>query len=223
MISERLQCILKYAQGNIVADVGTDHAYIPIELVREGKAQRAIASDINKGPLDIAQSNICEAGFEDKIETRLGGGLSVLKEGEADLIIIAGMGGELIQSIIEADKAVAMASRLIIQPMNEQYELRKYLMSSGFVIEEEDIAVEGFKVYNIMLVKKGEAVAFEKDIYYHLPPYLKDNKNYGMLYAKKEREFVRVIDGLEKSKDTDREKLNKYKEWFSELEILKTV
>lgn len=219
MISERLQCILEYSQAKTVADVGTDHAYIPIELIKTNKAQKAIASDINNGPLDIAKNNICEAGFEDKIETRLGGGLSVLKQGEADLIIIAGMGGELIESIIEADKAVALSSKLIIQPMNEQYELRKYLMSSGFIIEKEDIAVEGFKVYNIMLVKAGDAVPFERDIYYHLPPYLKENKNYAMLYSKKEREFKRVIDGLEKSKEKDIEKLNKYKEWLQELEI----
>ena len=219
MISERLQCILEYSQAKTVADIGTDHAYIPIELIKTLKAQKAIASDINKGPLDIAKNNICEAGFEDKIETRLGGGLSVLKQGEADLIIIAGMGGELIESIIEADKAVALSSKLIIQPMNEQYELRKYLMSSGFVIEKEDIAVEGFKVYNIMIVKAGDTVPFERDIYYHLPPYLKENKNYGMLYSKKEREFKRVIEGLKKSKEADREKLNKYREWLQELEV----
>ncbi len=218
MLSERLQCILKYSGGQTVADIGTDHAYVPIELIKTGKAQRAIASDVNKGPLDIAGCNIRDEGLDGKIETRLGGGLSVLEKGEADQIIIAGMGGELIQSIIEADKEVALAAELILQPMNEQYELRRYLMSSGFEIIKEDIAVEGFKVYNLMLVKKGDAVPFEKDIYYHLPPYLKENKNYEKLFAKKEREFRRVIEGLEKSKDADIEKLNKYREWLKELE-----
>ena len=74
-------------------------------------------------------------------------------------------------------------------------------------------------MYNLMLVRQGEAVPFEKDIYYYLPPYLKENKNYGMLYAKKEREFRRVVEGVEKSKDADVEKLNRYRVWLKELEL----
>ena len=197
MLTNRLKCILKYAGAETAADIGTDHAYIPIELIKRGMAKRVIASDVNKGPLEIAAANIRQEGFSDKIETRLGSGLSVLKKGEAGQIIIAGMGGELIQ--------------------NSQYELRKYLMSNGFVIQSEDIAVEGFKVYNIMVVKKGEAVPFEKDVHYHIPPYLKDNENYMHLYAKKEREFKRVIGGLEKSENADLEKLEQYKNWLREL------
>ena len=217
MLTNRLKCILKYAGAETAADIGTDHAYIPIELIKRGMAKRVIASDVNKGPLEIAAANIRQEGFSDKIETRLGSGLSVLKKGEAGQIIIAGMGGELIQNIIEADKETALSAELLLQPMNSQYELRKYLMSNGFVIQSEDIAVEGFKVYNIMVVKKGEAVPFEKDVHYHIPPYLKDNENYMHLYAKKEREFKRVIGGLEKSENADLEKLEQYKNWLREL------
>ena len=217
MITERLQCILNYVNSEVIADIGTDHAYIPIELVKKNRIKRAIAADINEGPLKIAQKNIKSEGLSDRIETRLGFGISVLEKYEADQIIIAGMGGELIESIIKSDIEIAKGSELLLQPMNNQYELRKFLMYNGFKIIDEDIAVEGFKVYNIMRVVCGEAEKFERDIDYHLPPYLKSNKLYPILYAKKEREFKKVIGGLERSAKPDTEKLEKYKEWYKEL------
>lgn len=217
MITERLQCILNYVNSEVIADIGTDHAYIPIELVKKNRVKRVIAADINEGPLKIAQKNIKSEGLSDRIETRLGSGISVLEKGEAGQIIIAGMGGELIESIIKSDIEIAKGSELLLQPMNNQYELRKFLMYNGFKIIDEDIAVEGFKVYNIMRVVCGEAEKFGRDIDYHIPPYLKSNKLYPLLYAKKEREFKKVIGGLERSAKPDMEKLEKYKEWYKEL------
>ncbi len=217
MITERLQCILNYVDSEVIADIGTDHAYIPIELVKKNRVKRAIAADINEGPLKIAQKNIKSEGLSDRIETRLGSGISVLEKGEAGQIIIAGMGGELIEYIIKSDIETAKGSELLLQPMNNQYELRKFLMYNGFKIIDEDIASEGFKVYNIMRVICGEAEKFERDIDYHIPPYLKSNKLYPLLYAKKEREFKKVIGGLERSAKPDTEKLRKYKEWYKEL------
>ncbi len=217
MITERLRCILNYVSSEVIADIGTDHAYIPIELVKKNRVKRAIAADINEGPLKIAQKNIKSEGLSDRIETRLGSGISVLEKSEAGQIIIAGMGGELIEFIIKSDIEIAKGSELLLQPMNNQYELRKFLMYNGFKIIDEDIAVEGFKVYNIMRVVCGEAEKFRRDIDYHLPPYLKSNKFYPILYAKKEREFKKVIRGLERSAKPDAEKLEKYKEWYKEL------
>lgn len=217
MITERLRCILNYVSSEVIADIGTDHAYIPIELVKKNRVKRAIAADINEGPLKIAQKNIKSEGLSDRIETRLGSGISVLEKSEAGQIIIAGMGGELIEFIIKSDIEIAKGSELLLQPMNNQYELRKFLMYNGFKIIDEDIAVEGFKVYNIMRVVCGEAEKFGRDIDYHLPPYLKSNKFYPILYAKKEREFKKVIGGLKRSAKPDAEKLEKYKEWYKEL------
>ena len=127
MITERLQCILNYVDSEVIADIGTDHAYIPIELVKKNRVKRAIAADINEGPLKIAQKNIKSEGLSDRIETRLGSGISVLEKGEAGQIIIAGMGGELIEYIIKSDIETAKGSELLLQPMNNQYELRKFL------------------------------------------------------------------------------------------------
>lgn len=218
MITPRLESILKNISADVIADIGTDHAYIPIAALEDNIIKRAIASDINEGPLKIAEKNVAEHGLSDKVELRPGGGISVLKPGEVDEIIIAGMGGMLIADIIKADMETAKASAMILQPMNAQYELRKFLIENGFSIIKEDISLEGFKVYNLMVVKSGVQEAFRKDIHYHLPPYLKENENYKALYDKKHREFSKVITGLIKSKDVDTDKLNQYKFWLSELE-----
>lgn len=218
ILTPRLLNIVAHVKGNTVADIGTDHAYVPIKLIEDGICEKAIASDVRTGPVEIARANIEKYGFCDKIDVRMGSGLSVLSPAETDDIIIAGMGGELIVEIIKANEDVARASRLILQPMNSQYELRHYLSENGFEIETEDISVEGFKVYNLIVAKSGIGTKFEKDIHYHLPPYLKGNKNYSALYEKKKREFTKVIEGLENSKDPDTEKLAVYKAWYAELD-----
>lgn len=216
-LTPRLLNIVSYINGDKIADIGTDHAYVPLYIVSNGKCKKAIASDVRTGPVEIARANIKKHGFEDFIEVRMGSGLSVLSPGEADDIIIAGMGGELICEIIKADEAVARSARLILQPMNSQYELRHYLFENGFVIENEDISVEGFKVYNLIIAKEGKGMQFERDIFYHLPPYLKSCAYYKALYDKKERELVRVIEGLENSKEPDVDKLEKYRAWLHDL------
>lgn len=218
VITPRLKCIIDHTKKARIADIGTDHAYIPIYLIENNMAKYVIASDVKQGPVDIAENNIKKHSLEDKIEVRLGSGLSILKRGETEEIIIAGMGGKLIAEIIKNDIDIARECSLVLQPMNDQYELRKFLILNNFMITSEDIATEGFKVYNIINAKAGIQEEFENDIEYHLPKYLKNNINYKKLYEKKHREFKKVITGLENSKNTDIQKLNIYKHWLKELE-----
>lgn len=217
MITARLRCIIEHVKGNTVADIGTDHAYVPVRLIEDGRAKRVIASDIRTGPVEAARRTVEKHGMSEKIEIRKGGGISVIEENEADVIIIAGMGGALISDIINENIKTAENATLVLQPMNNQYELRKYLHANGFSIIEEDIAVEGFKVYNIMVVKKGHQEKFLKDIYYHIPESLLNHKHFKDLYAKKKREFTKVINGLENSEMPDKEKLEMYRKWYREL------
>lgn len=219
MLTPRLNCILKYINCDTAADIGTDHAYIAMEIIKKGLAKRVIASDLNKGPLDIAVSNINKNGLENKIEARLGSGISVLSPGEAENIIIAGMGGELIAEIIKNNIEVARKSKLILQPMNEQYLLRKFLHEKGFTIEKEDIECEGHRVYNIIIVKNGKEEPFKSDIEYHIPLYLKENINFKALYEKKYREFNKIIKGLLNSNNCDEEKLAYYKDCMENLKM----
>lgn len=218
MITPRLKTIINHIDGKIIADIGTDHAYIPIFLIENGPADYIIASDIREGPVTIAKDNIKKHNLEDKIEVRLGGGLSVLKDGETDTIIIAGMGGVLISDIIDENIDIAKKAKLVLQPMNAQYELRKYLLSHGFKITNEDICVEGHKVYNIIVAENGKPNIFDTDFEYHLPKYLVNHSCFKNLYDKKHREFTKVIKGLENSKDTDTQKYELYKYWLKELE-----
>lgn len=218
MITPRLKCIIDHTRGKKIADIGTDHAYIPIYLIENNLAEYVIASDIKKGPIDIAKYNIEKHNLSDKIETRLGEGLSVLEKGEIDTVIIAGMGGQLISEIIDNSEETARECSLVLQPMNAQYELRKYLIENNFKITDEDIITEGFKVYNVMNVQSGKQKKFSNDIEYHIPKHLIGHKYFKNLYDKKHREFLKVIKGLENSKDVDKEKLELYKYWLKELE-----
>lgn len=221
MLTTRLNCIIDYVNSTVSADIGTDHGYVATELIKRGKAKKVIASDVRQGPLDAAIENIKRNKMEDVIEARLGSGLSVLNKNEVDTAIIAGMGGELICQIISDDIEIAKETKLILQPMNSQYELRKFLIENGFIIKSEDIECEGERVYNILIVEKGKMEPFKKDIYYHVPKYLKDNKKFSMLYNKKKREFEKIIRGLENSNNCDYNKLIYYKESLKELEAMK--
>ena len=217
MLTDRLNCIINYVNCEVAADIGTDHAYVSTELIRLGRVKRVIASDVRQGPLDAAIANIKKNGMENEIETRLGSGLSVLKPYEADECIIAGMGGELICEILKADTETAHSMKLLLQPMNAQYEVRKYLIENRFVILEEDIVCEGERVYNVIIAKSGEGEPFGKEIDWHIPPYLKEHPLYEKLLNKKKREFTKIVKGLEESKNCDIKKLTYYSELLKEI------
>lgn len=168
-LTPRLQTIAeKVDKGSIVADIGTDHGYIPIYLIENGISTKAIAADINKGPLDNARKQILLYNYQDKIETRLGNGLDVITLGEIDTIIIAGMGGLLIRDILTDNLATAKnAKKLILQPMVAQADLRKWLVDNGFKIIDEQLAKEGHKYYEILVAAEGDETVRE-DIYYEI-------------------------------------------------------
>ena len=134
-----------------LADVGTDHAYIPVYAVMKGICEMALATDVRIGPVKIAESNIRRYSLEDKIKVRLGSGLEPLHFEEADVAVIAGMGGPLICEILHTsiEKARSMKS-LILQPMNAIEVVRKWLNEQGFGIYEEVLVSEGEKIYNII-------------------------------------------------------------------------
>ena len=137
--------------GSVLADIGTDHGYIPIALVEEKKIPGAIAMDINKGPLARADEHIRQHGLEHQIETRLSDGLHAMKQGEAQSILIAGMGGLLIVRILTEGKEVLEGCReLILQPQSELRSVRSYLEQEHYRITEERLVLEEGKYYVIL-------------------------------------------------------------------------
>ena len=223
MITPRLECIINHARGNVIADIGCDHAYVPVRLIQDGRAEKVIASDLNAGPLNIAKQNIKKYGLSENIETRLGGGLSTLSPGEADVIIIAGMGGEIIERILRDDEEIAKKAKLVLQPMNSQYELRKFLISNGYKIAAEDMALEGFKVYNIFEVEAGFQPPFENEFDYQIPPYLYGHRYFKNLYDKKKREFEKIVYGLENAENCNKDKYKLYKYFLKELNEIESI
>lgn len=167
ILTNRLQLIYDIIpKCNTIADIGTDHGYIPIFCVLNGIAKNALAMDVNKGPLERAKINIEKYNVSDKVHTRLSNGLEGLACGEADVIVIAGMGGPLIAEILEKGKNVITDdTTLIIQPMIAPKELREYLYGSGFEITEEYVCREQDKFYNIFKVKKGEFEPTQRDLF----------------------------------------------------------
>lgn len=219
MITPRLEMILRHIYGNSCADIGTDHAYIPIELSKCG--MRVIASDIMPGPLKIAAENVKKQ--KANVELRLGGGLAPIEKDEVETVIIAGMGGEMIEKILSEASDKTQSPIFVLQPMNGQFELRKFLLNNGFKIIEEDLAVEGFKVYNLIVAtkngtKSAHALSYNKDIDFHLPPSLYENPCFSALIAKKKREFSKIITGLKKSKEERCQEIEKLTRLLSEIE-----
>lgn len=163
-LSKRLSTAASYVRsGAFVADIGTDHAYLPIHLVLSGKAVGALASDINKGPIITAKEHIEKYGLSDKIRTQIANGLENIEEYEPTDIIICGMGGELIAEILDASKYVKNSKiRLILQPMTSVYELREYL-SVGFSAIAENVVCEDGKIYQIICAEyDGKVHSFTK-------------------------------------------------------------
>lgn len=180
-LSERMEHIVELAKPeqsgeafSCVAEVGCDHAYITMEIVKRGYAKKGIAMDVKEGPLRRAMQNIeeefnfvevkqqrgCgqaakrianEMPHGGKVDTRLSDGLSKLNEGEADLLVIAGMGGELMCRILEEGRRISDSIPVwILQPQTECYELRKYLCSRNFLITREDMVLEDGKFYPML-------------------------------------------------------------------------
>lgn len=156
-LSKRLSAVAGMVTStDCLADVGTDHGYIPIFLVKSGKAKRAIAMDINRGPLERARTHIRQEGLESRIEIRLGDGVSALKQGEADTVVVAGMGGGLVQKILkEGEEVLHKTSRFILQPQSELEQVRRFLLKEGYRIQDEDMVEEDGKYYPMMQVVHG--------------------------------------------------------------------
>lgn len=139
--------------GGVLADVGTDHGYIPIALLEKHRITGAIAMDINEGPLARAKEHIADAGLGEYIQTRLSDGVQALKVKEADSILIAGMGGELVIHILkEGDEVCASAAELILQPQSEIRRVREFLREHRYKIVDEDMVCEDGKYYPMMRV-----------------------------------------------------------------------
>lgn len=166
LLSDRMRAVAGLVQPcGCMADIGCDHGYVAMELVRNKICGHVIAMDINSGPLDRARHNIAEYGMQEYIETRLSDGTSALRAGEAEGIICAGMGGKLVIAVLEQGKELVGEMRqVILQPQSELSEVRGYLRKKGYLIDREDIIYEDGKYYPMMRALPGAFGKLERQI-----------------------------------------------------------
>ena len=248
-LSDRLQMIAdNIRKGETMADIGTDHGFLPIYLLKNEISPRVIMSDVNSGPLARAKENFCEAfGIEglsqeellgkSMAEFRLGSGLETIGTGEVDDIVIAGMGGKLIVEILMTDfEKTALFKKFILQPRNGLGHLRSYLNAAGFDIEKELLVREADNICNVIVVNVDAAKLkdiklstewfrnYEPTPEEEYPAVLTDgsplNREYIEKHLEKYREIARRINELS-ADGSDHEKLQYVNGFIEHLEGLK--
>lgn len=181
-LSKRLKRIAEHVDKcESVADIGTDHGYIPIYLVKEGICKKAIASDINKGPIEKAKVNVAFEGVSNKVKCLLGPGLNPLKVGEVNGVILAGMGGNITRDILLADMdKVKKYDFIILQPAQNPEVLREFLYKNDYEIIDEDLIKDEGRFYELFKVKyneNSEKLVFEDGLYYEVSPLLREKNH----------------------------------------------
>lgn len=212
-LSLRLSAIAEMVtEGNRLVDVGCDHGYLPVDLIQKRKIPSAIAADVGKGPLSRAQEHIEQYGLDKYIETRLSDGLREIREGEGDTLVIAGMGGPLMERILTDGKEVLRSFKeLILQPQSDIGHVRRFLFANGYQIMEENSVLEDGKFYFIMKAAAGIKVPAWKDEELEFGKLLLEKKH-PVLRQYLERE-LRIRDQiLERLRDESREATVRRKE-----------
>lgn len=201
-LSKRLRAIVELVkEGDLPADIGCDHGYVSICLIKERRCSSVIAMDINQGPLYHANENVKREGLNPYIETRLSDGATALEEGEADTLICAGMGGRLVIHIVEeAINRLSGIKTLILQPQSEIWLVRRFLLQHCFFIVKENMVLEEGKYYPMMRAEKREKagyMTYTKAEELYGPLLLKEKHPVLLQYLQKEKETVsRTIERL---------------------------
>lgn len=190
-LSLRLQtCLDALHPLQSIADIGTDHAYLPCAGLLRGQLKRAIAADVGVGPLEAAKATISKYNLDDFIETRLGSGLSVIKPGEVEGVVIAGMGGKLITSILEADIPLAKSfNRLILQPNLDANVLRTFLMKNQFEIVDEKIVLDEKKFYEIIVAQPSQTPVVYNELDLEFGPVLRRQSSCKVFEERWQKEY----------------------------------
>ena len=177
-LSERLLAVASFVeQGAVVADIGSDHAYLPSYLIKEGIIQKAIAGEVAIGPFESAKNNVVRQGIENRVTVRLGNGLAAVDENDrVDTITIAGMGGSLIATILmEGIEKLLGVKRIIVQPNIHAKGIREWATVNEWKIVNEAILKEDGKIYEVLVLERGTVIYDELELL--VGPFLLEEKN----------------------------------------------
>lgn len=205
-IDDRLLAVAGLVPKNArVADIGTDHAYLPIYLRTEGIADSVIACDISSGPLDVAKKNIHKSGVS-RVSTRLCNGLEGIQPNEVDTVVIAGMGGEMIAQIIaDAEWLKSGEYTLILQPMSSAAQLRRFLCDNGFYVEAEHAVSSNRRIYSVMKAFYSGGALKADPVFLCLGKLPENLTQQAVLYIERQKKLiskrVKMIETVERKKE----------------------
>lgn len=173
-------------KGNAVADIGTDHAYLPAYLILNGIASKALACDVRKGPLENARKTVEHYGLDDKITLRLSDGFDEIEPFEADDFIMCGMGGTLMEQLVSrAYWLKDKAKRIIVQPQSHAEDIRRFFVENGFEILSEDACIDAGKLYCAMAAEYTGGITEKPISYIYTGELSKCGKAEARLYLEK--------------------------------------
>jgi len=204
-VSSRIEALASLIpSGEVVADIGTDHAYLPIYLIQTNKSPRVIATEVSKGSYQKAKKIIMDLGLKNRIDLRFGDGLKVLDPGEAEVLVLAGIGGLNIVKILKEGIDVAKtAKRLIVNPATGWGYVRKWLVYNGWDIKDEELVYEKSKFYHIIATERRTMTFEDYDpVVMEIGPKLIEKKHCLLpLYLEKlQREYSSIYEELKKSR-----------------------
>ncbi|MBM7716285.1 tRNA (adenine22-N1)-methyltransferase [Bacillus thermophilus] len=207
-LSKRLQAVVaNINHGMRIADIGSDHAYLPCHVIKRGIASFAIAGEIADGPFQSAQQQVEKSGVGHYVDVRKGDGLEVLQVGEVDCIIIAGMGGLLISRILEAGREkLAGVTRLILQPNIGAIHIRQWLMNNGWELVSEQILEDDGKIYEVLVAERGDSMKHYREVEKELllGPFLLKEKSgpFRKKWLGELQRWKKIVENLEQSQSS---------------------
>ena len=206
MTSYRLKTVAKMTtKGNIAADIGTDHGYVPIYLVENNICEKVYAMDINEGPLKIAKKNITLKGLNNQIVTIQSNGMEKMKNNMADTVIIAGMGGDLIVNILKKGESIEGIKELVLSPHRRVDLVREYILDKGWEIIDEKMLIDCGKYYTVIKAKRGRNDALYSKMEIKYGRILLDRKDITLKgYLEKEySKFSDILNTMKKNNSED--------------------
>lgn len=222
VLSQRLLKIAQMVEYKTLADIGTDHAKLPVYLIEREICNTVIASDVADGPVNACKKTVSQCGMESCVQVRKGDGLATISPGEVETVVIAGMGGDLMTEILKAGYEVAnSAKEMILQPMTHIPQFRKFLKDNDYQIIDELLVKERDKIYTIIKVKPGKN-QYITDFDFIVSPLLveKKDKLLSEYIIKLINKYNNEIRGLKKAAELNSSQLNLNNDIVKKLECL---
>lgn len=218
-LSARLNAVAELVPVcDTLADIGTDHGFLPLYLLKTDKVRRAVCADINPGPLESARRNFSDTGLGSRVSFRLGNGTSVLSPGEADVAVIAGMGGDTVAELLSADGSLTPV--FVLQPMSKTENLRQWLSENGFGIGAWSLVSDGGRLYEVLRVSRSDPPPAHPFVRFGSPPGV-DRELYLRYLSERTDSAEKALRGALSAQSPDEKRIGVLREDLASLALIK--